>query len=110
MDVITQAQAEAQGLKRYFTGVPCLSGHLAERYVRGRGCVECKAAPRNFVARPRVAGPGRQQPVEVESAPQVDERVPVHRDPGTHISQDRIDALIEQVFNDGPRAAVRDAA
>lgn len=42
-DIISRKQAKALGLKRYYTGVPCKNGHLAERYVGGH-CVECDAA------------------------------------------------------------------
>lgn len=28
---------------RYFTGKPCKRGHLSERYLSTRGCVECLA-------------------------------------------------------------------
>lgn len=37
----TCKQAVAAGLVRYFTGKPCPHGHIAERYVAGRGCVAC---------------------------------------------------------------------
>jgi hypothetical protein len=40
MNIITRKQAIEQGLKRYFTGKPCKSGHVAERYVDG-GCMVC---------------------------------------------------------------------
>lgn len=33
--------AKKQGLKRYFTGEPCKRGHVAERTVSNRQCVEC---------------------------------------------------------------------
>jgi hypothetical protein len=33
--------AIAQGLKRYRTGRACRNGHVAERYVTSRACVEC---------------------------------------------------------------------
>ena len=36
-----KAQAKAKGLDRYFTGKPCIHGHVAERYVNGGDCVEC---------------------------------------------------------------------
>lgn len=39
--VISRAEAKAQGLKRYFTGEPCVHGHVAERFAQGGGCVEC---------------------------------------------------------------------
>lgn len=41
MDGITRKTATAQGLKRYFTGKPCPRGHVAERLVSGRRCLEC---------------------------------------------------------------------
>lgn len=33
--------ARKAGLKRYFTGKPCAKGHIAERFVSSKGCVEC---------------------------------------------------------------------
>lgn len=44
MEKITQQQAKAQGLKRYFTGKPCKHGHLSERLVSNRRCCECHAS------------------------------------------------------------------
>jgi hypothetical protein len=38
---ITHSEAKEKGLKRYFTGVPCASGHLSERYTKTRCCVIC---------------------------------------------------------------------
>lgn len=35
-----KASALAAGLSRYFTGVPCIRGHVCDRYIRG-GCVIC---------------------------------------------------------------------
>jgi hypothetical protein len=40
-EVISRSDAKARGLKKYFTGVPCPRGHVAERYVGSRQCVEC---------------------------------------------------------------------
>jgi hypothetical protein len=37
----TRAEAKAQGLKRYFTGVPCPQGHVVERYVSSSACRAC---------------------------------------------------------------------
>lgn len=34
--------ARQKGLDRYFTGVPCSHGHVAERFVRNATCVECE--------------------------------------------------------------------
>jgi hypothetical protein len=39
--VIDQRTAEELGLERYFTGLPCNSGHNVERYTISRRCVEC---------------------------------------------------------------------
>lgn len=41
MEIITREVALAQGLKRYFTGVPCVRAHVSERMVAGRKCIAC---------------------------------------------------------------------
>jgi hypothetical protein len=41
MDIISRAEAKAQGLTHYFTGKPCKNGHVAKRLVAG-ACVECR--------------------------------------------------------------------
>lgn len=41
MNIISRADAIAQGLKKYFTGKPCKFGHISEKYVDNYGCVEC---------------------------------------------------------------------
>jgi hypothetical protein len=33
--------AKAAGLKKFFTGVPCRNGHIAERWVLNRQCIKC---------------------------------------------------------------------
>jgi hypothetical protein len=38
----SRKQAMALGLKRYFTGEPCLHGHIAERVARSGRCLECE--------------------------------------------------------------------
>ena len=40
MKIITFSEANKKGLKKYFTGKPCVKGHIAERYTAG-ACVEC---------------------------------------------------------------------
>lgn len=40
--IITRAEARAQGLKRYFTTKPCKRGHVAERHVSNLTCMECQ--------------------------------------------------------------------
>lgn len=38
---MTRAEALEAGLTRYFTGVPCKHGHVSERIVSNKGCLEC---------------------------------------------------------------------
>ena len=33
MKIISYQEAKAKGLKRYFTGEPCINGHISERLV-----------------------------------------------------------------------------
>jgi hypothetical protein len=40
--IISRAEAGAKGLKRYFTGKPCLRGHVSERFVRSKDCMQCR--------------------------------------------------------------------
>ena len=40
-EIISREAALALGLKNYFTGIVCQSGHLAERYVKCSKCIEC---------------------------------------------------------------------
>lgn len=40
-EVITKDEAESRGLTRYFTGKPCVHGHVAERNLAG-ACMTCK--------------------------------------------------------------------
>jgi hypothetical protein len=40
MQIITRKEAQAQGLRRYFTGKPCKRGHVDEHRVNG-GCLTC---------------------------------------------------------------------
>lgn len=43
MEILLRKDAVKQGLKRYFNGVPCPRGHIAERLVKG-GCLVCDRA------------------------------------------------------------------
>ena len=40
-DIIGRDEARALGLKHFFTGEPCKHGHVAERDVGSRECMEC---------------------------------------------------------------------
>lgn len=44
--IISQKEAKAQGIPRYFTGKPCPSGHIAERRTVNFTCVECERISR----------------------------------------------------------------
>src|SRR5690606_28784629 len=39
--IILRPEARARGLKRYFTGKPCKRGHVSERLVSSKACVQC---------------------------------------------------------------------
>src|ERR1035437_10244742 len=41
MDIISRKEAKEQGLKRYYTGESCLHGHVVERFISNRRCVQC---------------------------------------------------------------------
>jgi hypothetical protein len=41
MEKIALADAKSSGKTRYFTGLPCANGHIAERLVSSRSCCEC---------------------------------------------------------------------
>lgn len=76
---VSRRAAQALGLKRFYTGVPCGKGHVAERYVCNGGCLECmafrtppvrnKRAPRNVAwpVRPFVFNVPEVTPEEVQA-------------------------------------------
>jgi hypothetical protein len=39
--IVSLAEAKSKGLKRYFTGKPCVHGHISERRVSTLTCIEC---------------------------------------------------------------------
>jgi 5-methylcytosine-specific restriction endonuclease McrA len=43
-EIISRADAKARGLKRYFTGLPCKHGHVAQSMVSNRRCCVCLRA------------------------------------------------------------------
>ncbi len=43
-ELVTLAQAKERGLKRFYTGVPCIHGHDSERFVANKSCVICTYA------------------------------------------------------------------
>jgi 5-methylcytosine-specific restriction endonuclease McrA len=40
--IISRKEAQKRNLKRYFTGIKCIKGHLSERITNCRHCVLCK--------------------------------------------------------------------
>lgn len=44
MGIMTRRQAQGLGMKWYFTGAPCLHGHLVKRWVKNAHCPECERA------------------------------------------------------------------
>lgn len=46
MKIVSLAEARDAGLPRYFTGVPCKRGHVAERFTCDKHCSECNALKR----------------------------------------------------------------
>lgn len=45
LEPITRFEAAQKGLKKFYTGKPCLHGHDCERYVSTQGCVQCLRTP-----------------------------------------------------------------
>lgn len=41
MKIVTRKEARFNLEKKYYTGKPCLRGHLSERFVLTAGCIEC---------------------------------------------------------------------
>lgn len=41
MDLISKTNADAKGLKRFYTGKKCRNGHIDERYVKTGNCCSC---------------------------------------------------------------------
>jgi hypothetical protein len=46
MQIISRADAKAQGRRHYFTGKPCKHGHVAERFVSCHACTTCHEVSR----------------------------------------------------------------
>jgi 5-methylcytosine-specific restriction endonuclease McrA len=41
IQVLSRKTAHVQGLKEYFTGIPCASGHISTRYTSNQACLAC---------------------------------------------------------------------
>jgi 5-methylcytosine-specific restriction endonuclease McrA len=53
---IPRKEALRRGLKRYFTGEPCVHGHVSERKVHSWACCECARIDRNLRVYPGFGG------------------------------------------------------
>lgn len=51
LKILTLEEAKKQNLIRYFSGVKCAQGHLAERYTRSNSCCECEKLKTRKMAR-----------------------------------------------------------
>ena len=61
MQVISRPDAKSSGLTFYFTGRPCIRGHIASRIVANKTCYECfKAAQKRYVSNNPEARKARQ--------------------------------------------------
>ena len=52
MNIIDRESARSKGLNKFFTGQPCLRGHISEWYVSGPSCLECTALSRKGILEP----------------------------------------------------------
>lgn len=59
------SEAKQLGVKRFFTGKPCVNGHLAYRLVSSRTCSECH---KKSVAADRIARPEQHKEISRRSA------------------------------------------
>ena len=53
MKLISLKEARTLGLKRYFTGKPCVHGHISERQVSARRCIQCTRVDVNKIVLPQ---------------------------------------------------------
>lgn len=60
LSIISREDAKVKGLKRFFTGEPCIYGHIAEREVRKNRCVKCRQeSSKRYKARQRIDNPDK---------------------------------------------------
>jgi hypothetical protein len=77
MQIISRAEAHAQGRTHFYNGNPCRRGHVAQRFVSTGGCVECgKLYSEKFAADKRNAMARNFDAKKAELLP-VDIHVPV---------------------------------
>lgn len=67
LKIISRSEAKALGLKRYFTGLLCPSGHVAERTTTDGSCVACRSVAKKAkteAERKRLSRVARYQPTD----------------------------------------------
>ena len=64
LSAVSREAAKNAGYKRYFTGVPCMRGHVSERHVTNTRCVECH---REKASQVRASDPARKVRAEVKA-------------------------------------------
>lgn len=57
--LLSAEQAKSLGIREYFTGIPCVQGHLSPRYTSSRACIECSR-----IARTRWGNENREKRLE----------------------------------------------
>lgn len=95
MQIITKEVAVQYGLKRYFTGVPCRHGHIAERALSNGGCLKCN---RDGVKRRRQMNACVEAVADPEDRPLVwtfPDQKSTSADDKRSYNEGRIDCLIE---------------
>lgn len=55
MELISKQQAKELGLNKFFTGISCSKGHVSERYVVSRMCVDCVSSHNTTEGRKDIA-------------------------------------------------------
>lgn len=64
LSVISRSDALRLRLARFFTGEPCVHGHVAERYVSSGGCTQC-SSPSGHAARSAFLVPRKRHSAEI---------------------------------------------
>lgn len=60
-ELLSRDEAKEQGKKRFFTGVPCSYGHIAERYVSTYKCIGCDQRYNAAISRKKLEEKEREE-------------------------------------------------
>jgi 5-methylcytosine-specific restriction endonuclease McrA len=64
-EIISRKEARAQGLKFYFTGKPCVNGHIVKRNVCSESCTQCqREKSRQWMRQRRLKNPERAREID----------------------------------------------